>query len=40
MYNEIRQRTSSGGVVRSASGASFGSSSGIGTVSGGGFAQY
>ncbi len=41
MYNEIRQRTSSGGIVRSSSTASFGSSSGIGIGGGGGsFAQY
>jgi hypothetical protein len=40
MYNEIRQRTSSGGVVRSSSAASFGSNSGIGAGGGGGFAQY
>ena len=41
MYNEIRQRTSSGGVVRSSSTASFGSSSGIGVVGcEGGYAQY
>jgi hypothetical protein len=39
MYNELRQRTSSGGLIRSASTVSYGSGSGVGVVDGG-IAQY
>jgi hypothetical protein len=39
MYNELRQRSSSGGVQRSVSSASYGSGSGIG-VNGGGMLNY